>query len=69
MMLLLGALTAGAGLVYLVMTLRGGVARDRSGLILARRHRQTFAYFSMVGLFVAMILLGAGLILLALGLI
>ena len=69
MMLLLGALTAGTGLVYLFMTLREGVARDRSGLVLARRRGEALAYFSMVGLFAAMIVLGAGLILLALGLI
>ena len=67
MTLLLGALMAGFGLAYLVMTLREGVARDKTGWILARRRRQPRAYFAMVGLFAAMTLLGGVLVLIGLG--
>ncbi len=68
MKLVLGVLMAVIGLAYLIMTLRDGVARDKAGVILARRRTQPVAFFAMVGLFLAMTLVGLLLIALGLGL-
>ena len=67
MTLVLGATMAVIGLVYLAMILREGVARDKAGVILARRGRQPVAFFAMAGLFLAMTLMGVALTLIALG--